>query len=105
MAGADHDFHAKDAIKSALSATTMVGTAGFFVAAIENALHKSNVGALSVFTRSGSTIALYAIGGGAYGFSRAAAGNLRQKDDALNSAIGGFVGGSVLGMIRMSNPI
>lgn len=59
MAGADHDFHAKDAIKSALSATTMVGTAGFFVAAIENALHKSNVGALSVFTRSGSTIALY----------------------------------------------
>jgi hypothetical protein len=42
-----------------------------------------------------------AIAGGAYGFSRAAAGNLRKKDDAINTAIGGFLAGSILGMTSM----
>ena len=38
--------------------------------------------------------------GGAYKFSELAAANLREKEDHYNSAIGGFIGGSVLGMPR-----
>jgi hypothetical protein len=40
--------------------------------------------------------------GGAYKFSELAAANLREKEDHYNSAIGGFIGGSVLGMPRAS---
>lgn len=36
--------------------------------------------------------------GGVYAFSRAAAANLREKDDHWNEAIGGFLGGSILGL-------
>ncbi|KAH6686758.1 NADH-ubiquinone oxidoreductase 21.3 kDa subunit [Plectosphaerella plurivora] len=104
MAGDDHAHHPSDAIKAGLQASAVVGTTGFFISAIQNALHKNNVGALAVFTRSGGNIAVFAIAGGAYGFSRAAAGNLRQKDDAINTAIGGFLAGSILGMTRKRLP-
>ena len=36
--------------------------------------------------------------GGAYEFTKSASANLRQKDDALNQAFGGFVAGSMLGL-------
>lgn len=36
--------------------------------------------------------------GGAYEFSKCASANLREKDDALNSAIGGFFSGTMLGL-------
>lgn len=36
--------------------------------------------------------------GGAYEFTRIASANLRQKDDSLNHALGGFLAGSVLGL-------
>lgn len=38
--------------------------------------------------------------GASYKFSELAAANLREKDDHYNSAIGGFVGGAVLGLPR-----
>lgn len=36
--------------------------------------------------------------GGAYEFFRTAAANLREKNDSYNEAIGGFVGGAMLGL-------
>ncbi len=42
--------------------------------------------------------------GGAYEFSKSASANLRQKDDALNQAFGGFIAGSMLGASCTSTP-
>ena len=36
--------------------------------------------------------------GGAYEFTKNAAANLRQKDDAYNPAMGGFMAGTMLGL-------
>lgn len=105
MAGDDHVFHPKDAVKAGFSAAGIVGTSGFFVAAIHNALQRQNVGAMSVFTRSGGIIAAFAVSGGAYNFTKIASANLRQKNDPWNSALGGFVAGSLMGMTRRRLPV
>ncbi|CRK42236.1 NADH-ubiquinone oxidoreductase 21.3 kDa subunit like protein [Verticillium longisporum] len=103
MAG-DDVHHPKDALKAGFTGLTIVGTSGFFVAAIHNALQVNNVGAMSVFTRSGGIIGIFALGGGAYEFTKTASANLRHKNDPWNSAIGGFVAGSILGMTRKRMP-
>ena len=36
--------------------------------------------------------------GGAYEFTKNAAANLRQKEDAYNPAMGGFMAGTMLGL-------
>ncbi|EFQ36238.1 Tim17/Tim22/Tim23 family protein [Colletotrichum graminicola] len=105
MAGDDDTYHPKDAIKASITASMALGGAGFFMAAVHNALQKQNVGAMSVFTRSGSIIAVMAIGGGAYGFTQSAMANLRQKDDAWNTATAGFAAGSILGMTTRKMPV
>ncbi|KAK6206688.1 Tim17/Tim22/Tim23 family protein [Colletotrichum tabaci] len=105
MAGDDDLYHPKDAIKASIQASTTLGGAGFFMAAVHNALQKQNVGAMSVFTRSGGIIAVMAIGGGAYGFTQSAMANLREKDDAWNTATAGFVAGSILGMTTKRMPV
>ncbi len=38
--------------------------------------------------------------GGIYGFASLASANLREKDDSLNPAIGGFFAGSIMGLRR-----
>lgn len=59
MAGDDHAHHPSDAIKAGLQASAVVGTTGFFISALQNALHKNNIGAMAVFTRSGGNIAVF----------------------------------------------
>ena len=39
-----------------------------------------------------------AASGGTYGFAKAAAANLREKDDSWNPTIGGFLSGGVIGL-------
>ena len=39
-----------------------------------------------------------AAGGAAHGFGKAAAANLREKDDSWNPAIAGFMSGALLGL-------
>ncbi|TDZ53295.1 NADH-ubiquinone oxidoreductase 21.3 kDa subunit [Colletotrichum trifolii] len=104
MAG-DDDFHRKDAIKSGITAAAALGSTGFLLAAVQNALQKQNLGAMSVFTRSGGIIAVMTIGGGAYGFTQTAMANLREKDDAWNTATAGFVAGSILGLTTKKMPV
>nr|POF02293.1 nadh-ubiquinone oxidoreductase 21.3 kda subunit [Quercus suber] len=40
--------------------------------------------------------------GGVYQFSKDCSSNLREKDDALNSALGGFMAGTMMGLRCMS---
>jgi hypothetical protein len=90
----------KDALGAATNALFMTGGAGLFVSAIQNSLQRQNVGAFGVFTKSGGTIATSskAASGAAYAFTKTAVGNLREEEDSWNQAIGGFVGGAMLGL-------
>ncbi|KAF6219371.1 hypothetical protein HO133_005197 [Letharia lupina] len=81
----------KDAVGLAIEATLITGAAGLAVAAIQNTLTKQNVSGWGVLTRGGGIIAIFAASGGTYGFAKAAAANLREKDDSWNPAIGGFL--------------
>ncbi|EKD15081.1 uncharacterized protein L3040_003718 [Drepanopeziza brunnea f. sp. 'multigermtubi'] len=98
MAPGNEAYHPHDAIKAAINGTMITGAAGGLVSAIQNSLTKKNVSAWGVFTRTGGTIAVFAAMGGTYEFTRFASANLREKDDSLNTALGGFLAGSVLGL-------
>lgn len=52
-------YQPKDAIGGTIKATAITGTAGLFVSTIQNTLTRQNVGAMGVFTRTGSTIAVF----------------------------------------------
>ena len=115
-------YHPKDAVSIAIQSTLITGGAGLTVSAIQNTLTKRNVSGWGVFTRSGGIIAVFgllptfissfeginltniAASGGAYGFSKAAAANLREKDDSWNPTIGGFIAGAVLGLRCQIDP-
>ena len=118
MASQDHQYHPKDSVRAAINGSLITGAAGGLVSAIQNTLTKRNVTAWGVFTRTGGTIAVFgmvltftdglcanihvAAMGGIYEFTRFSSANLREKDDSLNTALGGFLAGSVLGLRRMS---
>ena len=59
MAGGDDRYHPQDAIGAAINGTLITGTAGAFMSAVQNALARQNIGAMSVFTRSGGVIATF----------------------------------------------
>jgi len=94
----EEQYHPKDAIKAAMNGTLVTGSAGLLVSAVQNTLSKRNVNWSGVFTKSGGTIAVFAAMGGTYEFARFAAANLRERDDSLNPAIGGFLAGNILGL-------
>lgn len=116
--GDDDNYHPKDAIANGVKGAAIAGGAGLFFAAVQNSLAKQNVGAWSVFTRSGGIITtfsasanyltcrpfkanlfvLLAAAGGAYVFSHNAAANLREKDDSWNAAISGALAGAIIGI-------
>ena len=107
-------YKPKDAIGLAIESTLIMGAAGLTISAIQNTLTKQNVSGWGVFTRTGGIIAIFGVlavstismaltkeiaaSGGTYGFAKAAAANLREKDDSWNPAIGGFLSGGVLGL-------
>lgn len=98
MAHDDHPYHPKDTIGRTIKTTMVTAGAGTFVSAIQNTLQKQNYGPMGIFTRTGSTIAVFTAMGGVYEFARSASANLRQKDDSWNEAIGGFFGGAMVGL-------
>ncbi|KAK3708181.1 hypothetical protein LTR37_011685 [Vermiconidia calcicola] len=97
-------YQPKDAVGNAIRATGVTTIAGLFVSTIQNTLTKQNVGAWGVFARTGGTIAVFAAMGGSYEFFKCASANLREKDDARNSSLGGFVAGTMLGLRFRSAP-
>ena len=59
MAGGDDRYHPQDAVGAAINGTLITGTAGAFMSAVQNALARQNIGAMSVFTRTGGVIAVF----------------------------------------------
>ncbi|MCJ1356940.1 MAG: hypothetical protein MMC33_006936 [Icmadophila ericetorum] len=104
MAQEEAMYQPKDAVTLAIRSTIIMGGAGLTVSAIQNTLTKQNVSAMGVFTRTGSTIAVFAAMGGIYEFTQLAAANLREKKDSYNPAIGGFFAGSIMGLRFRSLP-
>ena len=116
MESGDEQYHPKDAVRAAINGTMITGAAGGLVSAIQNTMTKRNSNAWGVFTKTGGTIAIFgkcsdtlrilqnsadivaAAMGGTYEFTRFASANLRERDDSLNTAIGGFLAGSLLGL-------
>ncbi|MCJ1296137.1 hypothetical protein MMC34_007702 [Xylographa carneopallida] len=98
MASQDKVYQPKDAVTAGITSTLITGAAGALVSSVQNTLTKQNVTAWGIFTRTGGTIAVFAAMGGTYQFTKLASANLREKDDSWNTAIGGFLAGSVLGM-------
>lgn len=41
--------------------------------------------------------------GASYAFASTVSANLRQKNDSWNTAVGGFLGGSMIGLTRMAH--
>ncbi|GAP85169.1 putative NADH:ubiquinone oxidoreductase subunit [Rosellinia necatrix] len=97
-------FHQRDALKAGAQGALVGGGAGLVLSAVQNSLAKQNVGAWGVFTRTGGTIASLATLTTVYSFSKVAAGNLREKDDAFNTTIGSFLGGAALALKSGSTP-
>jgi len=93
-----------DAIAASISSAAMTGGAGLLLAAVQNTLQRENVGAFGVFTRFGSTIALFAAMGGTYRFVSTASANLREKNDPYNVALGGFFAGALVGLRNRAMP-
>ncbi|SAM82427.1 related to nadh-ubiquinone oxidoreductase 21.3 kda subunit [Ustilago bromivora] len=79
--------------------------AGLFVSAIQNSVQTHNKGAFGVFTRTGSTIALFTAMGGIFSYTDSTVANFRQEDDAINGAVGGCAAGVVLGAAARSVPM
>ncbi|CAN8104846.1 unnamed protein product [Discula destructiva] len=96
--GDDDRYHPVDAVKAGIQGAMITGAAGLFAASIKNATRVENVGASGVFTRSGGIILTFTLVGGTFEFAKNASANLRQKNDHYNSAIGGFLAGSLLGL-------
>ncbi len=49
----------KDAVREALKSTMILGGAGTLLSAVQNTLTRKNVGPWGMFTRTGSTIAVF----------------------------------------------
>ncbi|KLU85061.1 hypothetical protein MAPG_04093 [Magnaporthiopsis poae ATCC 64411] len=99
------DYHPQDAVKKGVTAALTYGGVGLFAASIQSALQRQPVGSMAAFTRFGGNIGTFALVGGVFEFSKTASANLRQKQDHYNTAIGGFLGGSILGMRSMRMPM
>ncbi|KAF2707430.1 hypothetical protein K504DRAFT_535929 [Pleomassaria siparia CBS 279.74] len=101
---AETPYIPQDTLSNTFTSTLQTTAAGAIIAGVQNTLRKQNVGAMGILTRSGHLIAIYASVGATYQFTRDAACNLRQREDAYNEALGGFAGGAVVGLARRSIP-
>lgn len=52
-------YEPQDAIGNAIKNTIMIGGAGLFIGAVQNTVTKTNVGAFGIFSRFGTTTALF----------------------------------------------
>ncbi|KAF3925121.1 hypothetical protein ABW20_dc0100134 [Dactylellina cionopaga] len=91
-------YHPKDALTNALNAVMITGGAGLIVSGVQNTLAKENRGLFGLFTKTGGTIATFALMGGTYAFVKDASANIRETDDPWNSGLGGFFSGALLGV-------
>ncbi|KAK0725438.1 hypothetical protein B0H67DRAFT_598690 [Lasiosphaeris hirsuta] len=96
--GDDDHYEPQDALGNSVKSGILLGGAGLAVAALQNALSTQNHGAWGVFTRGGGTIFTFGAAAAASEFVASSAANLREKDDYINRAYGGFALGAVVGL-------
>lgn len=90
-------FSSKSAFSNGMNAAATSAAAGVLVSAVQNSVQRHDKGALGVFTRTGSTIALFTAMGGVFAYTDAAVANIREKNDSFNGAAGGCAAGLVAG--------
>ncbi|KAJ4197404.1 Hypothetical protein NCS54_00518500 [Fusarium falciforme] len=98
-------FKPYDVLDDTAKAGLIGGASGLFIASIRNALAKTNVGALSVFTRGAPIIGLATAAPAAYVFFSRTAMNLREENDPWSAGFGGFMMGAVLGLPSRRMPV
>jgi hypothetical protein len=101
----DKPYVAHDVIDETGKTAIMGLGSGLFVSAIYNAMSKRNIGAMSVFTRGAPIIGLATVAPAAYTFVSRTSMNLREKDDSLSAALGGFACGGILGLPFKRMPV
>ncbi|PWN94009.1 hypothetical protein FA10DRAFT_270905 [Acaromyces ingoldii] len=99
------NYEERSALNNGMSAAVGSAAAGLFVSAIQNSIQTHDKGAMGVFTRTGSTIALFTAMGGIFSFTDSFVANRRQKNDAFNGAAGGCAAGLVAGANARSIPM
>lgn len=87
----------RSTINNGMAAAATSAFAGTLVSAVQNSVQTHNKGALGVFTRTGSTIALFTAMGGIFSFTDSFVANTRRQNDAWNGAAGGCAAGLVVG--------
>ncbi|KAL6250161.1 hypothetical protein RBB50_002462 [Rhinocladiella similis] len=97
-------YHPKDALAASVRGITYAGTAGLFLAAVQNTVAKESIGPWGVFSRFGKTIGLFAAMGGSYAFVNTATANLLERNDPMNHALGGACAGALVGLRKRSMP-
>ncbi|KAE8219062.1 hypothetical protein CF319_g7169 [Tilletia indica] len=90
-------YEPKDALAIGMTGGLQAAATGVLVSAVQNALQTHKAGAMGIFTRTGSTIAIFTAMGGSFAFTEPLVANIRQTDDALNAAAGGCAAGLVMG--------
>lgn len=96
-AGPLEAYHEKSALNNGFKGAIQSGAFGLFVSAVQNSLATHKHGAMGIFTRTGSSIGLFAAIGAAYGVTESFVSNLRHRDDSVNSAVGACASGLVIG--------
>jgi len=84
-------------INNGMTAAATSAFAGTLVSAVQNSIQSHKQGAMGIFTRTGSTIALFTAMGGVFSFTDSFVANTRRQNDALNGAAGGCAAGLVAG--------
>ncbi|KAM5352064.1 hypothetical protein ACJ41O_004787 [Fusarium nematophilum] len=102
---ADTVFKPYDVLDDTAKAAVVGGASGLFISSVRNALAKTNVGALSVFTRGAPLIGLATAAPAAYVFFSRTAMNLREQNDPWSAGFGGFMMGGVLGLPSRRIPV
>ncbi|KAL4069660.1 hypothetical protein V8B97DRAFT_1968542 [Scleroderma yunnanense] len=98
-------YQSKSPIRDATTVAYQAAAAGALVSVLQNALSSHKAGAFGVLTRTGGTIGTFAAMGAAFAFTEATVANQRQKDDAINGAIGGCAAGFLAGIRTRSLPM
>ncbi|KAF5022439.1 hypothetical protein F66182_5524 [Fusarium sp. NRRL 66182] len=101
----DSYFKPHDVLDDTAKAAVVGGLSGLFLSSIKNALARTNVGTLSVFTRGAPIIGVAAAAPAAYVFFSRTSMNLREQNDAFSAGVGGFALGAVLGLPTKRMPI
>lgn len=98
-------FSERSPLNDGVTSAVVSAGAGLLVSAVQNSLQTHNKGALGVFTRTGSTIAVFSAMGGIFSYTDSFVANTRGKTDAVNGAAGGCAAGLVLGAVSRSVPM